>query len=324
MPRIAFLYRTDTHVSDRSPSSWKGDYPAEIWSNLEQIGRIAKEREITAVLDGGDYFHMKQASRNSHSLIVRSAATQRAYPCPTYCVEGNHDLAYNDLGSLTRQPLGVLYETGVFLNLREQVFRDGDLQVRVVGMPYNPLRTLKELLALKKQPGDDHLIAVVHALASEDPPEKVEDFFGESVFKYADLIAEDGPSAFLFGHWHRDQGVVTLQGRSFVNQGAVSRGALTHENVARTPKVSLIECDKSAVTVTEIPLLVAPAEDVFDFERKEMAEAERRSIETFIELLQEDASYSSQQSIEDNIRGFDVAAEVRDLALHYLARAREG
>ena len=54
MPRVAFIYRTDTHTCDRSPISWKGDYPAEIWSNLEQVGQLAKVHEVNAVLDGGD------------------------------------------------------------------------------------------------------------------------------------------------------------------------------------------------------------------------------------------------------------------------------
>jgi DNA repair exonuclease SbcCD nuclease subunit len=178
MPRIAFIFRTDTHVADRSPVSWKGDYTSEIWSNLEQIGRMAIEHEVSAVLDGGDYFHIKAASRNSHGANVRTAEVHKKYRCPTFCVEGNHDLAYNNLESLDRQPLGVLYAAGVFQHLRETVFTDGDLRVRVVGVPYNPRRTLEELRSIQKQPGDDFLVAIVHALASENPPPKVEDFFG--------------------------------------------------------------------------------------------------------------------------------------------------
>jgi DNA repair protein SbcD/Mre11 len=324
MPRLGFIFRTDTHVADKSPASWKGDYPEEIWSNLAQIGGLAKQHSATAVLDGGDYFHVKSASRNSHALIYRTASTHRDYPCPTWCVEGNHDLAYNNLESLDRQPLGVLYGCGVFNHLREAVFTDGGMQVRVVGVPYHPRRALGELLAIRKQPGDDFLIAVVHALAADNPPEKVEDFFGEPVFRYSDLVSDDGPDVWSFGHWHRDQGVVEINGKRFVNQGAVSRGSLTHENVARTPQVSLIECEPTGIIVRTLPLVVAPASDVFDMERKERIETEKRSIDSFLEHLQQDTNFDPTQSIDVNIHTLDFAADVRDLALKYLAEAREG
>ena len=73
MSRLAFIFRTDTHVADKSPSSWKGDYPAEIWSNIEQIGKLASEHQVKAVLDGGDYFHVKAPSRNSHASVIKTA-----------------------------------------------------------------------------------------------------------------------------------------------------------------------------------------------------------------------------------------------------------
>jgi len=323
MPRLSFIFRTDTHVADRSPSSWKGDYPAEIWSNLEQIGQLAKQHGVTAVLDGGDFFHVKAASRNSHASIIRTAEIHKLYPCPVYCVEGNHDLAYNNLESIERQPLGVLYASGVFNHCREQVFKDGDLQVRVVGVPYNPRRSLEELLAIQKQPGDDFLVAVVHALASENPPPKVEDFFGESVFRYSDLVTPNGPDVFCFGHWHRDQGIVTIKDKRFVNQGAVSRGALIHENTKRTPQVSLLEFEPFEASFRTLPLIVAPAEDVFDFERKERVESENHSIDQFIAKLQEDVSFDPTATIEANLQTMDFAKDVRELALSYLERARE-
>lgn len=323
MPKVSFVFRTDTHVADKSPSSWKADYPAEIWSNLEQIGKIAKTHDAAAVLDGGDYFHIKTARRTSHGTIFRTAELHKSYPCPVLCVEGNHDLEHNNLDSIEHQPLGVLYSCGVFQHLRESVFDDGNMRVRVVGVPYDPRRTLADLRAVQKKPGDDYLVAVVHALASENPPPKVEDFFGEPVFRYADLVTQDGPDVWMFGHWHRDQGIIEIGGKRFVNQGAVSRGALTRENTARTPKVSLVEFTPARIRTEEVPLVVAPAADVFDMERKERAETEARSIDAFVQLLQADASFDPTKTMEANIHAMDFAIEVREMALEYLAQVRE-
>ena len=194
---LSFVYRTDTHLADRSPISWKADYPAEIWSNIVHIGRIAREYEARAVLDGGDYFHVKAASRNPHRIVAETARIHAGYPCPTFSVEGDHDMVYNRLDSISEQPLGVLYESKVFGQLRDQVFDDGNLRVRVVGMPYSPLRTAEELRKIQKQPGDDFLVCIVHNLAGAEPPASVTDFFNEPVFRYDHLITRDGPECLV-------------------------------------------------------------------------------------------------------------------------------
>lgn len=323
MSRIAFIYRTDVHAADKGPESWKGDYPAEIWSSLEQIGEIAKDYKVDAVLDGGDYFHIKSANRTSYALMYRTGLIHQAYGCPIYCVEGNHDVKYNDLESISHQPLGVLFVYKIFQRLRDEVFRRDGLQVRVVGVPYNLKRTLEALLEIQKQPGDDFLVAVVHALATKTVSSQ-EGFFKEPVFRYADLVSPNGPDVWAFAHWHQDQGVVTVGGKYFVNQGAVSRGALAHENISRTPQVALLEFDSSSgINIKLIPLVVAPAEEVFDFDKKERMESENRSIDSFIEKLQEDATFDPAATIEHNIRSLNFADDVRELALSYLERARE-
>jgi len=322
MSRVAFLFRTDVHLADRSPDSWKGDYPAEIWSNLEQIGGLAREHKVDAVLDGGDYFHIKAASKNSHAMVSRSALTQKGYPCPSYVIEGNHDITYNNLDSIERQPLGVLFETGVFHRLRDQVFESGDLRVRVVGLPYSPNRTLEEIQAIQKQPGDTHLVLVLHQLAMEKPSRGVSEFFREEVFQYSDLVTPQGPDVFLFGHLHKDQGVVETGGKIFVNQGAVSRGALNQENLDRQPQVALIELVEGKPKISLLPLVVAPASEVFDLARKERADQENHSVDQFILRLQQDATVDTSKSIEDNVQALSFAEDVRKVALEYLDRAR--
>jgi DNA repair exonuclease SbcCD nuclease subunit len=323
MGRISFLYRTDVHVADKSPVSWKGDYPTEIWENLRQIGVLANEKDVRAVLDGGDFFHVKSATRNSHDLVRRAAELHKAhYTVPTFSVEGNHDITYNDLESIHKQPLGVLYASGVFGHLRDEVFEDAGIRVRVVGVPYSPFRTADELRAIQKQPGDDFLVAIVHSLAGANPPASVEEFFGEPVFRYAELATPDGPDVWAFGHWHKDQGVVEYRGKHFVNLGAVSRGSLSKDNLERSPKVALIDFTPGRILVEPIELKVAPASEVFHIERKERLDREAKEIDQFVDRLNADATLDPSASIEDNLKSLSFAADVRDLALLYLERAR--
>jgi hypothetical protein len=67
---------------------------------------------------------------------------------------------------------------------------------------------------------------------------------------------------------------------------------------------------------------VAPAEDVFDMERKERQEKENHDIDQFIAKLQNDASFDPSVSIEENIQGLNFADSVKQSALDYLERAR--
>lgn len=322
MSRVAFVFRTDVHVADRSPLSWKADYPAEIWSNLDQIGELAKAISADAVLDGGDYFHIKAASRNPHALVARTAEVHRKYVCPIHAIEGNHDLAYNSLDTVVKQPIGVLFASGVFQPLRDVTFERGEVKVRVVGCPYDPFRTLDDLRAIRKKPGDQYLIAVVHALAGENPAEKAEDFFKEPVFRYRDLVSIDGPDIWMFGHWHKDQGIVEIEGKQFVNQGAVSRGALVRENTERTPQVAVIEALASGIRARAVKLIVPAASEVFDFERKEKQEAEVQRIDQFITQLDASLTTDPSLNIEGQVQTLDFADDVRQRALGYLDLAR--
>lgn len=318
---MKLLFRTDCHVSDRSPASWKGDYQAEVWDLLTQVGELAEKHNVDAVIDGGDYFHVKAATRNSHALVARTAALHGNYHCPVYHVEGNHDLAHNNLDTVDKQPIGVLYESGVFKQLRDVTFEGPD-KTRVVGFPYAPNRTLDELRAVRKE-GDERLIAVVHQLAAKAPPGRVEEFFGEPVFKYEDLIYDDGPDVWCFGHWHIDQGIEVLDGRYFVNVGALSRGALVKENLTRRPKVVIIETGPTGIEAVEaVPLRVLDATEVFDLEKKERQEKRHEAIEAFARTLRHQQELDTSASLEDTIGSLAVSQEVSALMLEYLERAR--
>ena len=321
---MKFVFRTDVHLSAQAPVSWSGDYTEEIFDCLDQIGRLATKEEAVAVLDGGDYFHIKAPTRTPHWLVERSAATHKSYPCPIYTVIGNHDISYNNLETLEKQPLGVLLKTGVFRQLEEETFEEGPLQVRVVGVPYSPFRTLEELQAIKKRPGDTHLIAVVHALATEKPSGTEDEIFKEPVFRYADLVSREGPDCWMFGHWHKDQGVTTIRDIKFVNLGAVSRGALSRDNLDRTPKVAVLEIDELGVEVHQVPLKVLPIEKAFDLERKQRQDREDETIDQFIEQMKLNVSQDSSGDIDSTLSGLeDFAEDIRVLAQEYLARARE-
>lgn len=317
---LNFVFRTDVHLADRGPVSWKGDYLGELWDNLRQVAKIASDTEAVAILDGGDLFHVKAPARNSHFLVNETIKLHKESPCPVFSIEGNHDLQNNNLCSLSKQPLGVVFASGVLHPLREEVFSRGGITVRVVGLPFIPDRTLDTFTSIRKKPGDDFLVVIAHALASEEPPASVVDFFGEPVFKYSDLIVPDGPDLLCFGHWHKDQGITEIDGRFFVNPGALSRGSLSFETLSRTPSATLLSFGVTGIKVVSYPLTVAPAEDVFNFEVKQAKEEEAVRIQAFLDDLNSKLSDASLQgvSVKSALQSLQVSQKVRDTALRYL------
>jgi hypothetical protein len=178
-----------------------------------------------------------------------------------------------------------------------------------------------ESFHIQKQ-GEDFLVIIAHVLATQNPGPGLDELFREKVFRYSDLIVPNGADVFCFGHWHKDQGVTTIQGRHFVNIGAVSRGALRQENLERTPKVALLSFGPK-VEVTEIPLDVAPPEEVFDLERKYREQREDQVIEQYVATLRTQIEVNNSASVESVVDTLDFDSKVKAMALSYLERARQ-
>jgi len=251
------------------------------------------------------------------------ASLHKNYPCPTYALAGNHDMSNNEHDSVLRQqPLGVLFRTGVIKEINEETFISGSLKVRVIGVPYTTdlaLGILEE--KLKKKDDDCYTVAVVHALASMAPSEKIQSFFDETILDYRDLVFPGCPDVYVFGHYHKDQGVVDHCGVKFVNLGAVSRGALTFENLERKPKVSTILFNSSGVSVEEVIIPHEDASDIFDLELKKRIDNERKDLNDFIAKLRQDSSTTTSNRREE-LDNFPE--DLKKLALDILEAAEAG
>lgn len=327
MSSIRFLTSTDEHLADQNPGYRKDSYRDAILRKIEWQGELASRLGCNAVLRGGDFIHVKPANKTTMGTLGKAAGIHRKYPCPTYSVCGNHDMSFNDPESIHRQPLGVLLKSGVFLPLKDERFVSGSMSVRVVGVDYTTdlaHETLKELV--RKKDGDTYTIAVVHALAAYAPEERIQSFFNETVFDYRDLVFDGCPDVYVFGHYHKDQGVREHLGVQFVNLGAVSRGALTFENLERRPKVSSITLDSSGISVDVHEVPCEDASKVFDLEKKKEVERVRRSLDDFIKQLRSSTSenYGLDEKLAHLRSSPDYPDELRGVILDAMEAAETG
>jgi len=323
MSCIRFITSSDEHVADLAPGFRKDDYKASILKKLEWQGELAKRASSDAILRGGDLFHVKAANKNTHATMQRVAEIHRKYPCPTYALAGNHDMSNNDPDSILRQqPLGVLIKTGTLYDLKEETFVSGSMKVRVVGIEYTTdlgVETIHD--AVRKNDDDVYTVAVIHALASMAPSEKIQSFFNETIFDYRDLVFPGCPDVYVFGHYHKDQGILNHCGINFVNLGAISRGALTFENLERKPKVSMLTFDSSGVSCEEIIVPHEDAKDIFDLDLKRRLDVERKDLDDFISRLKKDSSVSHSLKKEE-LDSFP--SDLKSLALEVLEAAESG
>ncbi len=320
---IRLLWRTDLHLSDRSPERRVDNWTETILGKIRQIGELARGLKADAVLDGGDFFHLRTPTSNPHSLVERAAAVHAEYPCPVYCNVGNHDAAHADYTQVERNPLGVLFASGVFNRLydeHEAWFEDDEgCTVRVVGIPYHGSTYDMERFRSIKKGDEDWLIVAAHVLASKSGGSM---FGNEDVIKYADLVDLD-PDGWLFGHWHKDQGIQKIGDKNFINVGSGSRGALSADDFTREPACVALEFTKSAFNMARIPIQIRPATEVFDLESRVAERVKALVVDDFVKKLQKTLGGSSDGlPLTEMISGMPGLKDVvREKAIGYVERA---
>jgi len=337
---IRLLWRTDAHLSDHPPKTRVDDWTETILGKVRQTVDLAKKHNAH-ILDGGDFFHIKSPSRNSHRLVRQVAEVHKGVQ--VWANVGNHDCKYGDIENLPEQPLGVLFESGVFRRLydkHEAVFDSPAIResggtsnkVRVVGVPYHGTSYDLDRFRNIKRGGEDYLVVVAHCLASKDGGEM---FGAEDILKYEFLDSLSDVDVFCFGHWHKNQGIYELSkanrvsrnsSRYVVNVGSLSRGALTQDEMTRVPEVVLMEfgVNGSGITLTEIPLTVQSAKEVFNVEGRVRQEARESTMEAFVKNIEEALLRTDKKSLIEVVSEMrDVPVEVKERAIHFLELAAQ-
>jgi DNA repair exonuclease SbcCD nuclease subunit len=318
---IRLLWRTDLHLSDRAPERRIDDWTETVLGKIHQIGELARGLKATAVLDGGDLFHIKTPTSNSHALVERAAKAHEEYPCPVHGTIGNHDAAHGDYTQVERNPLGVLFAAGVIKRLydeHEAVFVNDGVKVRVVGIPYHGSDYDMERFTSIKKGDEDWLVVVAHVFASKAGGSM---YGNEDVVKYGDLTDLD-PDLWLFGHWHKDQGIQEIDGKVFVNVGSGTRGSLTEDEFTREPACVAIEFGHTKFNLARVPIQVRPSSEVFDLEGRVAERSKALVVDDFVKKLQKTLTGSKGVPLTELISKMDGMREiVREKAIGYVERA---
>jgi len=120
---------TDIHLADKNPASRIDNYMESILNKLEQAKDICTIKNVDVALCGGDIFHIKTPTKNSHYLVSRTIDVFKSFPCPVYSVYGNHDLRQDNISTLPRQPYYTLVKSGALNYLHDELFDNGKVRI---------------------------------------------------------------------------------------------------------------------------------------------------------------------------------------------------
>ena len=319
---ITLVWRTDVHMADEPPQSRTDDWTATILGKLDQVGQIATKVKANAVLDGGDFFHVKSPTRNSHELVRRVTNLHASYPCPVYGNVGNHDVKYGSMEYLSESPLAVLFESGTFRRLydeHEAVFEQDGVKVRVVGIPYHGTTYDMNRFTSIVKGDEDYLVVMVHCLASAKGGTMFE---AEDVIGYSQLVNLD-PDVWCFGHWHKDQGITEIaRNKWVVNVGSLSRGSISQDDMNRTPTCVVMRASKQIMTFEPIKLKVAPPDIIFNLEARARTQVRKLTMDTVVDRLKVNLVMRDSGSILDTVRGVaSIPSPIRERTIAYLEQA---
>lgn len=325
---IRLLWRTDVHSKDKSPESRTDEWSATVESKLLEIGKIAHEYKCDGVLDGGDFFDDKTPIRTSHRLVSQHARIHETYPCGVWGNVGNHDVKLGQIMYLADSPLESLFASGIFRRLydeHEAVFEKDGVRVRVVGIPYHGRRYDLDRFRKIQRGDEDWLLCCGHLLASLAGGEM---FANEDVLRYGDLPnLAPGVDVFLFGHWHKNQGILQIPGHRkwVVNTGSLTRGSLSADNMDRKPGVVLMEFGPRDIApkLMFIPITVQPAIEVFDLEKRVREESRSMVVDSFVKAIQRDLQRTSKSSLKEMLLQMNIPDIVRERTLGFIEQAND-
>ena len=123
----------------------------------------------------------------------------------------------------------------------------------------------------------------------------------------------------LFGHWHKDQGVWEKDGKYIVNVGSLSRGALVQDDMDRKPCAIELGFTDGGIEVVRHDLQIPKAAEIFDVAGRERQEIRESVMEDFVSNLKSSLTKDSDSNtLESVVAKTEIPDTVRERALRYL------
>jgi DNA repair exonuclease SbcCD nuclease subunit len=319
-----FMTIGDVHLRDTNPSMYKGSYIDDLFSLLEECVKLAREYKCSAVIQAGDLVDIKNPSRTSHATVQRTIETLKSFPCPVFVVPGNHDIQNDRLASIYEtQPLGVIYRSGAAIDLRGWAE-----DYPIYGVPWQQSwedEVVEEALADFQEPykgavrNPSKCLVVTHAPLFPPGLEPPYEYYYAS--SWASAMGNKG--SVYYGHIHESHGIYEVDGVTFANHGALSRGSLDEQNLTREIAVTL--WDSKTGKFERLPVPHKPASEVFKVEqKKEIKDLQQKLDQFLLSVNQSTIEITSVEAVIKHINSMDLDKKIIKAIEELLQEANSG
>lgn len=323
---------SDPHWSDRKPRRRKDeDFQATQLEKLSLVLKVCTKVKrggtigAAAVVFAGDLFHYPSGPRISRRLDGDLAIKLREFPCPRFCIPGNHDMEGDRPEALRNHPYGALCASGVLEDIMWPKFAVvGDPPVLIVGLEYrlegpipwlNQMRETEAIYKLREREGAVGCLAMTHCFWGPADGES----HGEVVVGHRNVVGT-GIDVMLYGHPHSFDGIVEVEGCHIVGPGSLIRGTIAEHDVTRKPAIMVATFTEKGHKVETAPIPVRPAEDVLNLEAAKREKKVKEANEAFVDALasMEHTGKSSDELLDEAASSgtpANVVARSRELLL---------
>lgn len=331
--QLKFLYFGDKHERITSPENRIDNYRETQSVKTKEIIEIGKRHNIKAFLQPGDFFHTHNPSLAFVSQIIKEWTGESFFTLlqdftsnkitgeemqskaqdfiPIIGTVGNHELLGNSIKNLKTSPPYFLEEVGLMKLVTKDepmIFEDEDgLTVAITGTHYHHFIDTPEYIddyVVEEKLGDIH-IHIVHGMLSDKGmgPYIRHTLIDDIKHTKADLT--------ITGHDHIGFPLREVDGKYFVNPGAIIRQTNSLKELKRSPKVMLIEATtEDGLKIDFIPLRTAlKGDEVLSREKIEDRQAKEARFHEFEKEVRA-SSGEKNKDIVEIIRELEETPEI--------------
>ena len=278
---MKLLYFTDSHIRATNPKNRIDDFYDTLKDKFEEILEISFKESVDYILHGGDLFDRPDTSI---SVVSDFSKILQKFKVPIYIISGNHDIFGHNTKTLNRSMLGLISELGV-VNLvnDKKIILEKDVKVQLTGYPYSFFMDEEEnrdkYKVLERNKEVDYMIHMTHGFLIDKP------FMDKVSHTLISDIIDTKADITLGAHYHYGFETTLIDGKYFINPGAIVRISNSTVELKRKPKVVIIELTDK-INIKEIYLKTAlPSSVVLDVEEMKRHKLKRNKIYEFKEII---------------------------------------
>lgn len=297
---MKFLFFTDSHIRHNGFEIRTDDYPATLKRKFLDVKEIGEKENVDVYLHGGDLFDRPDISVKA---VGEFGKILQSFDKPIYGIVGNHDIFGHNPDTVNRSMLG-LYDSLSLIDLigpdDPLILKDGDFTIQISGAPYRYDIDTGDRSAYypERKDGVDCHILMIHSFLMDKK------FIDSIPHTLIEDIMDTDADIVLAGHYHTGFGVKRLNGKYFVNPGAMVRISRTTPELDRIPKVAVLDLTKETTDIRLFDLPSArPGEEVLKkIDRSKEQTAEK--MEEFKQLIRKSS----------DLKGYHIVDIIKEIA----------